>query len=114
MKRNIKLTIGNIYTNRNGSKYRCKAMKEPGCYVMQRIKDNWTLEAHIITQYEDGSIEWDFSSGGYWANRFQVWKDCELGQTYHVESFDTELEAFEWIQKNERYYPGWHLRIVEV
>lgn len=113
MERNVKLAPGSVYINRNGSKYLCKAMKEPGCYIMQRIKDDWTLVAHIITQYEDGSIEWDYSTNGYWGNRFQVWKDCESGKTYLEKRFDTLLEASEWINQNERHYLGWHLRIVE-
>lgn len=45
---------------------------------------------------------------------FEVWKDCELGQTYKVHTFYTKPDADEWINQNERYYPGWHLRIVEV
>ena len=48
------------------------------------------------------------------AKTFEVWKDCELGQTYREEAFFTKDEADEWINKMERYYPGWHLRVVEV
>ena len=45
---------------------------------------------------------------------FEVWKDCELGQTYKVHTFYTEQDADEWVNKNEKNYPGWHLRVVEV
>lgn len=113
MERNCKLIPGVVYTNRNGSRYRCKAVKGPACYTMQRITDRWTLDAHNITRYEDGLIEWDYSTGGYWADRFEVWKDCELGKEYLEKRFDTYQEAHEWLEENERHYPGWHLRIVE-
>lgn len=65
--RNYALATGKVYTNRNGSDYLCKAIREPGCYIMERTKDGWTLEAHIITMYADGTIEWDFSTNGRWA-----------------------------------------------
>ena len=45
---------------------------------------------------------------------FEVWKDCELGQTYKVHTFYTKPDADEWVNQNKRYYPGWHLRVVEV
>lgn len=44
---------------------------------------------------------------------FEVWKDCEQGGTYKVKTFDTWAEAVQWIYENEKYYPRWHLRIVE-
>lgn len=111
--RNYALAVGKIYTNRNDKDYLCKGLREPGCYIMERTTDGWTLEAHIITMYEDGTIEWDYSTGGHWTKRFEVWKDCELGGTYLVKSFDNFQEAYEWMENNERYFAGWHLRIVE-
>lgn len=48
------------------------------------------------------------------AKLYEVWKDCELGQTYKEKSFLTAQEADEWIAENERCYPGWHLRVVTV
>ena len=70
--RNFALTIGAVYHNRNGSDYLCEAIREPGCYIMKRAKDGWTLEAHTITMYEDGTIEWDYSTGGRWADGFPL------------------------------------------
>lgn len=124
----IKPEIGQIYTLRGGGKYRClwvwntdKVEQGECSAVLIRDKDGWKLTVHGVQQNADGTIEWNYSTGGHWTNgivksdgkKFEVWKDCELGQTYQEKSFDTWLEAFEWIQKNERYYPGWHLRIVE-
>lgn len=62
--RNFTLEIGKTYTNRNGSKYLCKDV-HGNCSYLERVKDGWTLVAHIITRYEDGTIEWDYSTGGY-------------------------------------------------
>ena len=45
---------------------------------------------------------------------FEVWTDSELGETYKEKEFSEEFEAIEWINQNERYYPGWHLRVVPV
>ena len=58
---------GQVYTNRNGWRYLCEAVTEDGTATMQRVKDGWTMEAHGITQHEDGTIEWDYSPGGRWA-----------------------------------------------
>lgn len=64
--RDFKLAVGNIYTNHNGSDYLCTDNRGLGCYTMERVKDGWTLEAHVITMYADGTIEWDYSTGGRW------------------------------------------------
>lgn len=74
--RNFALTVGAVYRNRNGSDYLCEAIREPGCYIMKRVKDGWTLEAHTITMCEDGTIEWDYSTGGHWAGRLPI-KACD-------------------------------------
>ena len=29
----------------------------------------WTMIIHGVNQYEDGSIDWDFSTNGYWTDR---------------------------------------------
>lgn len=73
--RNFTLAVGAVYRNRNGSDYLCEAPREPGCYTMKRVKDGWTLEAHTITMYEDGTIEWDYSTGGHWAGGLPI-KTC--------------------------------------
>ena len=35
------------------------------CARMINTKTGWTLTAHGLVQYEDGTIEWDYSTGGY-------------------------------------------------
>lgn len=57
---------GTIYLNHNGNEYLCTKVNEDGSAIMERLKDGWTLTAHGVCQYEDGTIEWDYSSGGRW------------------------------------------------
>lgn len=46
--------------------------------------------------------------------KYQVWKDCELGQTYFEREFNDSLEAWDYIDREEKYNPGWHYRTVEI
>ncbi len=62
---------GQVYTNKNGDTYICRNRNSdiPGhsmTATFERQKDGWTLIAHGIAQYDDGTIEWDFSTGGHW------------------------------------------------
>lgn len=57
---------GCTYTNHNGSEYLCKSIPDNNSAVMERVKDGWTLVAHGIQKYGDGTIEWDYSTGGHW------------------------------------------------
>ncbi|QUO34168.1 hypothetical protein KFE16_09550 [Clostridiaceae bacterium Marseille-Q4149] len=34
---------------------------------MRRTSDGWTLTAHGLIRYEDGTIEWNYSTGGRWS-----------------------------------------------
>ena len=60
--------IGTIYLNHNGKEYLCTKVNEDGSAIMERLKDGWTLTAHGVCQYEDGTIEWDYSTGGRWTH----------------------------------------------
>ncbi len=70
--------VGQIYINRNGGKYLCTgnlfyendaqsqravSLGEHVAY-MERVKDGWSLAAHGVIEYEDGTIEWNYSTGG--------------------------------------------------
>ena len=54
-----------IYDNRGGGRFLCVR----NCYnettaIMQNIKSGWTFTAHGIRRYPDGTIVWDYSTGG--------------------------------------------------
>lgn len=70
--------VGRVYTNRNGGDYLCTgnllylskeeerrslALGEHIAY-MERVKDGWSLSAHGVVQYENGTIEWNYSTNG--------------------------------------------------
>lgn len=65
----IKLEPGRVYRNRNGKDYRCITPGylpyREGEARMQNINTGWTFRAHGVQMYEDGTIEWDYSTGGY-------------------------------------------------
>ena len=70
---------GRTYRNRNGGEYLCTgntfyvddAQKQRflslGEHIayMERVKDGWRLTAHGVIQYADGTIEWNYSTGGH-------------------------------------------------
>ena len=57
---------GVVYHNRNGSDYRCERRMGGVNARMVRIPDGWRCMAHGVRQYEDGTIEWDYSTDGHW------------------------------------------------
>lgn len=63
--------VGQVYRNRNGYDYKCTAVYSGGRAAMQRVKDGWTLVAVGVRQYNDGTIEWDYSLAGCWS---KSWK----------------------------------------
>ncbi len=78
-KQYIAPVAGQIYRNRNGGEYLCTgnafyendarreravSLGEHTAY-MKRVKDGWSLIAHGVIQYEDGTIEWNYSTGGH-------------------------------------------------
>ena len=58
--------VGEHYMGRNGIEYVC--LKDSPFYgraIFQAVKSKWTFLAIGCGQYEDGSIDWDMSTGGY-------------------------------------------------
>ena len=68
-KRNAILEEGRVYRNRGGGKFRClTSWGKPGQEskaVVRNVASGWRCMAHNVTLYEDGSIEWDYSTGGF-------------------------------------------------
>ena len=57
---------GVVYHNRSGFDCRCESCRDSMTALMVRIPDGWTCLAHGVRQYQDGTIEWDYSTGGHW------------------------------------------------
>ena len=60
--------INRIYTNRNDRQYRCTGVVEGSrpWETVDGLSDGWSLMAHGPQIYEDGTIEWNYSTGGHW------------------------------------------------
>ncbi len=57
---------GRIYRNRGGGEFRClRCLSEPYHAVMQNTSSGWILVAHGCGIYPDGTMDWDYSTGGY-------------------------------------------------
>ena len=41
-------------------------------YRLFNVKSGWSFIAHGVNMYEDGSIDWDFSTDGYFAERMGI------------------------------------------
>ena len=54
-----------MYENAGGGKYLCTShWSSSESAMFMNIASGWELTAHGIVQYEDGTIEWDYSTGG--------------------------------------------------
>ena len=68
MTRHVELNIRQVYENKGGGKFLCLKKIDESTYQMLNIKSSWMFIAHEITMYEDGTIEWDYSSNGYFSD----------------------------------------------
>lgn len=56
---------GEVYRNQGGGIFRClRSGYTAGEATMQNVKSGWTLSAHGCGIYEDGTMDWDYSTGG--------------------------------------------------
>ena len=56
--------VGRIYENEGGGTYKCIDY-DGNTPIMQNVKSGWTMHCHGVGQYENGTIDWDYSTGGY-------------------------------------------------
>lgn len=55
-----------VYINNGGGMYRCIMASEERA-TMQNVRTGWTFNAVGCGIYEDGTIDWDYSTGGHFA-----------------------------------------------
>ncbi len=60
---------GATYENKGGGSFRCIRSGPTGEAVMQNVKSLWTCVVHGCGFYEDGRIDWDYSTGGHFEER---------------------------------------------
>lgn len=53
-----------IYENEGGGHFECLSKAPERIAIMRNIKSGWTFTAVGIGIYEDGKIDWDYSTGG--------------------------------------------------
>ena len=60
---------GKIYNLHGGGSYLCVEVlrdESPAGAVMRRLSDGYVLKVHGLWLAQDGSIHWDYSTGGHW------------------------------------------------
>lgn len=63
-------TKGKHYMNQNGVEYVCLHVSIfDGNAIMQSVNSKWTFTAIGCGMYEDGTIDWDHSIGGYFEEK---------------------------------------------
>lgn len=59
---------GQVYQNAGGGTYKCVGAYDDNYSAkFQNVASGWTLHAHGVGIYEDGSIDWDYSTGGHFS-----------------------------------------------
>jgi hypothetical protein len=57
---------GELYENAGGGRYRClRADHTEASFI--NVASGWLLRAHGCGIYQDGKIDWDYSTGGCFA-----------------------------------------------
>lgn len=77
-------TVGGIYENVAGGRYLCTDVYpgEREAARMKNVETGWTLRAVGLVRYEDGTIEWDYSTEGRFADRPEL-SDWETRHRQH-------------------------------
>ena len=71
---------GKVYENAGGGRYLCSSHWNSCEHAsFMNIDSGWELIAHNVVQYDDGTIEWDYSTGGH----FEKLPDTEPAETFH-------------------------------
>lgn len=57
-------TPGVIYHNAGGGNFLCIYVENDRVFFIN-VASGWVLEAHCVNLYENGSIDWNYSTNGY-------------------------------------------------
>lgn len=69
---------GKVYKNKGGGDFLC-IRGFNGNAIMQNIASGWTFKANGVVQYEDGSIEWDYSTEEHFESLVKQCRLCKAG-----------------------------------
>lgn len=73
-KAGVRLIYGKVYKNSNGELFRCVTPQFLPGYGggeerLRNAKTGWTFRAHGVRILPDGTIDWDYTTGGYFEER---------------------------------------------
>ena len=83
---------GKVYENAGGGRYLCSSHWNSCEHAsFMNIDSGWELIAHNVVQYDDGTIEWDYSTGGGFNDGLLQWyrkltereKNTKTAQLWH-------------------------------
>lgn len=66
-RRRFQPEVGEIYENEGGGRFECISAG-PFTAIMRNEASDWTVVAHGLGIYQDGRIDWDYSTGGFFAS----------------------------------------------
>lgn len=85
---------GKVYKNKGGGEFLCIRGFD-GDAVMQNTASGWTFKANGVIQYDDGTVEWDYSTGGHFEHKKQC--QCRLcGSGFDFQKLIVYQCAGEW------------------
>lgn len=67
--------LGRIYDNQGGGRYQVLQILGEHEARVVNLASGWCCTAHGLGQYFDGTIDWDYSTGGYY-----IALDCARNQ----------------------------------
>ena len=84
---------GRIYENNGGGQFICiSGGDDPNSWIMKNVSSGWTFEAHGIGMYEDGTIDWNYSTGGYF-DKMRKWESQSEVLNEAVKTFGKEKQV---------------------
>lgn len=86
MKINVRLEVGKVYKLASGRPYKVLSVSDDNSAVVVNTRSGWCCCAHNICLYDDGTIEWDYSTNGYFL-------DEEKEQTVKITITGTQKEV---------------------
>ena len=84
---------GRIYENEGGGQFICIVSGDDiNSAIMKNISSGWTFTAHGIGVYENGKIDWNHSTGGYFDD-LKEWERQAATLNEAVEIFGKEAQV---------------------
>lgn len=97
--------VGQIYTLRSGGEYKCLSVSDADrveqgecSAVFLRVSDGWESTVHGLQKSDNGTVEWDYSTGGHWTKSKPSLENLIYRAEQKTDSVQTDVPA----KENER------------